>query len=389
MTHFDIGIELSWQAIIVDPANERLPTLGHSQLHTVSHPSIRLDIHDVAFGGAGVGRVDGKIVFVPFTIEGERVEAKVVEQRKNFDRAKLGQVIIASGQRVGPLCPYFGRCGGCDYQHVAYSHQLEIKRRQVAQLLGKIGGITDVEVLPTFPSTTPYAFRNRITVHAAEGRIGFFAKNSRDVVDVERCAIAIPAVNDALAELRANGLADGKHRTLRAAGVPRTFTQTNDFIAGALLDFVAHRIVGQVLIDAYCGSGFFGHALADRVQRVIGIDWNEPAINAARESAGSNETYICANVGETIESLLVNEQPHTVLLDPSADGVDHGVIDALGIYPSSRLIYISCNPATLARDLARLRSAYDIVAIQPFDMFPQTAEIEAVAVLDPKPLTQK
>jgi tRNA/tmRNA/rRNA uracil-C5-methylase (TrmA/RlmC/RlmD family) len=377
--------QLSW----IRPTifRESQPAVGHSQLHTVSDPSIRLDIHDVAFGGAGVGRLDGKIVFVPFTIDGERVEAEVIEQKKTFDRAKLGQVLIASPKRVDPICPYFGRCGGCDYQHVAYSHQLEIKRRQVAQLLVKIGRITDVEVLPTIPSTAPYAFRNRITVHAEQGRIGFFAKNSRDVVDVKRCAIADPAVNDALAELRANGLADGKHRTLRAVGVPRTFTQTNGFIAGALLDFVARRVVGQVLIDAYCGSGFFGHALADRVQRVIGIDWNEPPINAARESASSNEIYICGDVGETIESLLVNEQPHTVLLDPSADGVDDRVTDALGTHPPSRLIYVSCNPATLARDLARLRSTYEIVAIQPFDMFPQTAEIEAVAVLDRKPFT--
>jgi tRNA/tmRNA/rRNA uracil-C5-methylase (TrmA/RlmC/RlmD family) len=353
-----------------------------SQSHTASHQSIGLDIHDVAFGGAGVGRLDGKIVFVPFTIDGERVEAEVVEHRKSFDRAQLGKVIVRSAERVNPICPYFGHCGGCDYQHIAYHHQLELKRRQVVQLLERIGRITDVEVLPTLASAGPYAFRNRITVHAAQGRIGFFEKNSRDVVDIERCAIAIPAVNDALKELRATGLADGKHRTLRGAGVPRTFTQTNDFIAGALLDFVAIQVVGEVLVDAYCGSGFFGHALAVRLKTVIGIDWNEPAINAARASAGSNETYICGDVAETIESLLVNDQPHTVILDPSADGVDDRVTNALVINPSNRLIYVSCNPATLARDLARLRNKFNIVALQPFDMFPQTAAIETVAVLD-------
>jgi 23S rRNA (uracil1939-C5)-methyltransferase len=353
-------------------------------LHTVSDRSIELDIHDVAFGGAGVARSDRKIVFVPFTIDGERVEAEVIEHRKNFDRAKLRRVIVPSPHRVEPTCPYFGHCGGCDYQHVDYPHQLEIKRRQVAQLLERIGHFAGVEVSPTFPSARTYGFRNRITVHAAEGRIGFFEKHSREVVDIKRCAIAMPAVNDALEELRGSGLADGKHRTLRAAGVPRTFTQTNDFIAAALRDFVVREVVGEVLVDGYCGAGFFGHALADRLRRVIGIDWNEPAINVARESAGSNETYICGDVGETVESLLVNEQPHTVLLDPSAEGVDERVTDALGINPSSRLIYVSCNPATLARDLARLRNTYEIVTIQPFDMFPQTAEIEAVAVLDRK-----
>ncbi len=356
--------------------------MTRSKSHTASHASIGLDIHDVAFGGAGVGRADGKIVFVPFTIDGERVEAEVVEHRKSFDRALLRKVNVASAQRVHPICPYFGHCGGCDYQHIAYHHQLDLKRRQVVQLLERIGRIIDVKVLPTLASADPYAFRNRITVHATEGKIGFFEKNTREVVDVERCAIAIPAVNDALKELRATGLADGKHRTLRGAGVPRTFTQTNDFIAGALLDFVSSQVIGEVLVDAYCGSGFFGHALAEGLKTVIGVDWSAAAIDAARESAGSNETYICGDVAETIESLLANDQPDTVILDPSADGVDHRVTHALVNNPSNRLVYVSCNPATLARDLARLRNKFNIVVAQPFDMFPQTAEIETVAVLD-------
>jgi tRNA/tmRNA/rRNA uracil-C5-methylase (TrmA/RlmC/RlmD family) len=349
---------------------------------TASRPSIVLDIHDVAFGGAGVGRFDGKIVFVPFTIDEERIEAEVVEHRKSFDRAELQKVTVPSPDRIEPVCPYFGHCGGCDYQHMTYAHQLKIKRRQVTQLLARIGRITDVEVAPAVASKEYYAFRNRITVHAAEGKIGFFEKNSRDVVDIERCAIAIPVVNEALKELRATGLADGKHRTLRGMGVPRTFTQTNDFVAEALLDFVVRQVVGGVAIDAYCGAGFFGHALAGQLERVIGVDWNEAAISIARESAGSNETYVCGDVSETIESLLANEKPGTVLLDPSAEGVDDRVTDALGLHPADRLIYVSCNPATLARDLARLRSTYKIVAVQPFDMFPQTAEIEIVAVLE-------
>jgi tRNA/tmRNA/rRNA uracil-C5-methylase (TrmA/RlmC/RlmD family) len=353
-----------------------------SQSDTASQSTVGLDIYDVAFGGAGVGRLEGKIVFVPFTIDGERIEAQVVERKKSFDRAQLRRVIVHSAQRIDPICPYFGHCGGCDYQHIAYQHQLELKRRQVVQLMERIGRITDVEVLPTFASPRPYAFRNRITVHAAQGRIGFFEKNSREVVDIERCAIALPVVNEALKELRATGLADGKHRTLRGEGVPRTFTQTNDLIAGALLDFVAGQMVGKTLIDAYCGFGFFGHAMAERLKSVIGIDWNEQAIKTARESARSNEMYICGDVAGMIKPLLVNAPPETVILDPSADGVEDRVTDALVNNPPSRLIYVSCNPATLSRDLARLRNKFKIVAVQPFDMFPQTAEIEAVAVLD-------
>jgi 23S rRNA (uracil1939-C5)-methyltransferase len=291
-------------------------------------------------------------------------------------------VVVPSARRIIPICPYFGHCGGCDYQHIAYDHQLELKRRQVIQLLERIGRITNVEVLPTLPCAIPYGFRNRITVHAKQGRIGFFEKNSRDVIDVERCAIATEAVNEALKGLRAGGLMDGKHRTLRGAGMPRTFTQTNDSVARMLLEYVANQVVGDVLVDAFCGSGFFGHALADRLKTVIGIDWNQPAIKAARESARTNEIYICGDVAKVIESLLGSYRPQTVILDPSADGVNDSVVDALVFAPPNRLIYVSCNPSTLARDLARLRERFRIIAVQPIDMFPQTAEIETVAVLE-------
>ena len=353
-----------------------------SRSFSVSRRIIELEVHDVAFGGAGVGRLEGKVVFVPFTIDGERVQAGLVEHRSGFDRAQLTKVLSPSVHRAAPLCPYFGKCGGCDYQHIAYDHQLELKRRQVIQLLERIGRITDVQVSPVAPCARPYAFRNRITVHAKEGRIGFFEKNSRNVVDVEHCAIAVRVVNEELKELRARGLRDGQHRTLRGVGVPRTFTQTNDFVAGALAHYVATQVTGDVLVDAYCGSGFFGHALANRFRIVIGLDWNEPAIAAARLAANPNEEYICADVSAAIASTLEDYQPQTLILDPPADGLKDRVTEALVAKPLNRVIYVSCNPATLARDLSRLLNRYRIIEIQLFDMFPQTAGIEAVTVLE-------
>jgi tRNA/tmRNA/rRNA uracil-C5-methylase (TrmA/RlmC/RlmD family) len=344
---------------------------------------IRTAIDDVAFGGEGVGRVEGKTVFVPFTIDGEQIEATIIERKKRFDRARLGTVIVQSPDRIEPACEYFGHCGGCDYQHIAYHHQLEIKHRQVRQLLERIGKLPQIDVLPTVACPSPFGFRNRITVHSAGGRIGFFEKNSRTVVDVKRCAIALPAVNRELEKLRATGLSDGKHRTLRAPEVSHTFTQTNDFVAAALFDYVAQKVKGESLLDAYCGSGFFAHPLAKTMQIVIGIDWNENAIESARKTALPNENYVCDDVGAAIESLIRENRPQTVILDPSADGIEDRVVRALTGDPPPRLIYVSCNPAALARDLAGLKQFYHIREIQPFDMFPQTAEIETVAVLDP------
>ncbi len=343
---------------------------------------VRVVIRDVAFGGEGVGRIDGKTLFVPFTIDGEQVEATIIERKKRFDRARLSAVISPSPDRANPVCEYFGHCGGCDYQHISYHHQLELKRDQVQQLLERIGKFPQIEVLPAVPCPSPYGFRNRITVHSSEGRIGFFEKNSREVVDVTRCAIARPEVNSELEKLRANGLADGRHRTLRAPEVSRTFSQTNDAIASALFEYVSRKVLGETLLDAYCGSGFFTHPLAKKMQIVIGIDWNEPAIDAARKTAFPNESYVCADVGAAIGALIAEHRPSTIILDPSADGIDGRVSSALAGDPSERLIYVSCNPAALARDLASLKQVYRIAAIQPFDMFPQTAEIETVAVLE-------
>jgi tRNA/tmRNA/rRNA uracil-C5-methylase (TrmA/RlmC/RlmD family) len=363
---------------------KRVPNIPERQSPTYSpsHRLAKFKIEDVAFGGAGVARSEGKIVFVPLTIDGEEVEAQVIEQKHSFDRAKLRRVLRPSTERVEPLCPYFGRCGGCDYQHISYKHQLELKQHQVSELVKRVGRVTDISVSPVIPSPKTYGFRNRITVHAEEGRIGFFAKNSRNVVDVERCAIAAAGVNEKLKQLRMKGLSDGLHRTLREEGVPLTFTQVNSLVAAELLDYVSTRLKGDVLLDAYCGSGFFAHAFAGRFQKTIGLDWSKHAIANAKAAAGPNEHYICANVADTIEAVLREHHPQTVILDPPADGVESRVCEALGASEAEQLIYVSCDPATLSRDLSRLRPRFEVRSIQPFDMFPQTAQIEVVAVME-------
>jgi 23S rRNA (uracil1939-C5)-methyltransferase len=318
------------------------------------------------------------------TIDGEEVEAQIVEQKHKFDRAELRNVLRSSVERVEPLCPYFGRCGGCDYQHIAYKHQLELKQSQVSELVKRVGHLREVPVSPVIPCRNPYEFRNRITVHAEQGRIGFFAKNSRNVVDVERCAIAVPAVNEKLKQLRKVGLRDGSHRTLREEGLSLTFAQTNNFVASELLEYISTRLEGAVLLDAYCGSGFFAHAFAGRFQKIIGLDWNEHAIASAKAVAETNEQYICANVADAIPIILAEHKPQTVIFDPPADGIEKRVANALAATRPGRLIYVSCNPATLARDLSRLRGCFEVKTIQPFDMFPQAAEIETVVVLEPR-----
>lgn len=344
---------------------------------------VELEIDDVAFGGKGVGRCDGKAVFVPFTIEGERVSAEIVREKKQFAEAELAQVLAPSPHRTTPKCPYFGRCGGCSYQHISYTHQLELKRRQVEQVLRRIGRIT-LPIHPTVPSPNEYAYRNRITVHAEAGVLGYYRRDAHQLIDVERCPIAAPDVNTALAELRARRPRDG-HYTLRSHSRPRVFEQTNDEVAEALVRLVETLLPGnhQLLIDAYCGAGFFSKRLLAKFPRVIGIEWDRYAIAAAQENATAAEHYIAGDVGIEIARQLktADLKSTSVIVDPPATGLSTETLAALLGAPVQTLIYVSCNPATLARDLAQLQQRFTIESVTPLDMFPQTAEIECVAHL--------
>jgi tRNA/tmRNA/rRNA uracil-C5-methylase (TrmA/RlmC/RlmD family) len=346
--------------------------------------SVELKIEDVAFGGKGVARDEGKAVFIPFTIDGERVRANIVREKKQFAEAELVNLRESSPHRVQPECPYFGRCGGCSYQHIDYEHQLAIKWRQVCDVLRRIGKLKDLPMRPIVPSSTPYGYRNRITVHAQDGLIGFFGRESHRLIDIERCPITMDKVNRALAELRAQHVRDG-HYTLRAEQGPRVFSQANDGIANALRESIGKMIPTdqELLIDAYCGAGVFAKTLLDKFLRVIGIDWDRFGIEVAIKNASTKETYISGDIEVELRGALSASAPNktTVIVDPPASGLTANIRKALVERAPATLIYISCNPPTLARDLAELQPAFAISSVTPFDMFPQTAEIEVAVHL--------
>src|SRR5436190_7694990 len=266
---------------------------------------VDLKIEDIAFGGKGIGREQGKAVFVPYVIEGETVSGEIVREKKQFAEAELVDVKEGSPHRVEPPCPYFGRCGGCAYQHIDYEHQLAIKWRQVRDVLQRIGKLKDVPMRPIIPSAQQYAYRNRITVHAQDGVIGFFRRDSHRLIDIERCPIAMDELNRDLTELRAQPRVRDGHYTFRASSGPRIFSQTNDAVANALRDVIVDLVPPnqELLIDAFCGAGFFAKALLDKFERVIGIDWDEFAIAAARENTTAKETYIGGDVTTELQNV--------------------------------------------------------------------------------------
>ena len=358
--------------------------------------AVELQITDVAFGGKGVARTDGKAVFVPYVIDGESVSASITREHKKFLEAELEAIVTASPHRVEPRCPYFGRCGGCVYQHIEYEHQLALKWRQVKETLRRIGGLKEPPMRPFVPSPIEYRYRNRITVHVRDGVIGFFRRESNKLLGIEQCPIAHDEVNAKLTELRSSNPRDG-HYTLRVIDGPRVFTQANDGVAAAMLDLVDRLLAtaGGTLIDAYCGAGFFAKRLRARFETVVGIDWDQHAIAVAREDANENEIYIAGDVETELQKVEAavpaakrvggagDTSAITLIVDPPAIGLSKALVETLIEHLPTQLIYVSCNPATLARDLAALKKSFHIDSITPLDMFPQTAEVEVVAELSP------
>ena len=347
--------------------------------------SQELLIERVSYGGAGIGRIAGKVVFVPFAIPGERVLVRIVREKKSFAEAELLSVIEPSALRQEPKCKVFGKCGGCAYQHVDYGVQLAWKTEQVADLLERVGRIPSPPVVSALPSPRQWEFRNRIRVHSAEGRTGFYSKHGHQVVDVEACAIASPEVNQQLSRLRENPPSNGETSLTTRRGV-RFFEQTNDGAAEILVELVEKSFGagGGTLVDAYCGAGFFGHRLASKFESVLGIESHAGAVEKARLQADANERYICGDVAVHLSDALSQSAGNRtfVLLDPPAAGVTARVTDLLVAMPVRRLVYVSCDPATLARDLGALvRGGYTLERVTPVDMFPQTADIEVVAEL--------
>src|SRR5205807_8266708 len=261
--------------------------------------------------------------------------------------------------------------------------------------LQRIGKLRDIPLRPIIPSPKQYEYRNRITVHAQNGVIGFFRRDSHRLIDIERCPISCDEVNRALTELRERNPPDG-HYTLRTFSSRRVFSQTNDQVATALRDLIVDLVPANqdLLIDAYCGAGFFAKALLDKFERVVGIDWDKFAIAAAKEAATEKETYIAGDVEEELARsdgflAVEGETPRlgsrrslTLILDAPATGLSANARKAIVNLAPATLVYVSCNPATLARDLKELQEKFTIHSITPLDMFPQTAEIEVLAHLN-------
>ncbi|MFZ4483119.1 MAG: class I SAM-dependent RNA methyltransferase [Chthoniobacterales bacterium] len=342
-----------------------------------------LEITDIAYGGAGLGRHEGRVVFVPFTIPGETVRVRINRVHRSWLEGEVREIVLPSPDRLAPPCPWFGRCGGCAYQHIAYPRQLEIKTRQVAEALRRIGKLPAPPVEPAQPSPLAYGYRNRLTLHVEPPLVGFRGTDPRHLVDIGRCLLADETVNEALAQLRGKRWLHPGPATLRSSAHGGGFRQVNDGAAEVLAGVVADLAgQGEVLVDAYCGGGFFAKKLLGAFARVIGLDWDARAIAAAQDGAQAGEEYRAGDTAALLPALLRENSQAVVLLDPPAQGLAPEVVEVLVAARPPRIIYVSCDPATLARDLAKLAVPHPLKRVIPVDMFPQTAAIETVCLLE-------
>jgi tRNA/tmRNA/rRNA uracil-C5-methylase (TrmA/RlmC/RlmD family) len=369
---------------------------------------ISLTIDDIAFGGEGVGRMrsddGGLVVFVPFVLIGETVEAEITEVKKNFARAKLLRVEKPSPERVEAPCIYFGKCGGCQYQHLAYHEQLRIKQKQIADLFERVGKIPREVVAPVIPCPSPFGYRNRIMVRSQWNKpeqklnIGFVRGDCGLVEDIEKCAIAEPSLNEQLQHVRAHPPPKGGIKVVLRVQPenwelpPDSFFQNNFFLLPALVDTARNflRAGGaRHLADLYCGVGFFGIELSNSVETFIGVEYDRRAIHAAEQNALSrkitNGRFIPAKVEDVLPGLLekISADNTAVLLDPPRKGCGREILNLLRETRPRQVIYISCHPATMARDLNILcaESVFELLQVQPLDMFPQTQHVECIADL--------
>jgi tRNA/tmRNA/rRNA uracil-C5-methylase (TrmA/RlmC/RlmD family) len=365
---------------------------------------INLTIHDLAFGGEGVGRIDEFVVFVPFVITGETVEAEITEVKKNFARAKLLRVVTASPERVAPECRYFGACGGCQYQHIDYAAQLRFKHKQIADLFERVGKISREVVAPVLPCPSPYGYRNRIMIRsqwngpAKKLEIGFIRTDNKFVENITECKIAEPALNEQITHVRANPPPKGGIKVVLRVQpdgweVPRdSFFQNNFFLLPKLVETVREFLQAggaRHLIDLYCGVGFFGIEAAGVVDSFVGVEYDQLAIAAARQNAASrkinNGEFVAAKVEAILPELLqkFSADKTAVILDPPRKGCWPETLELLRQTRPAQVIYVSCHPATMARDLNILCAdgVFELARVQPLDMFPQTQHVECVADL--------
>jgi 23S rRNA (uracil1939-C5)-methyltransferase len=400
-----------------------------------------IELTSSAYGGESIGRLpDGRAVFVPFTIPGEKARIELVEEKRGYARARLLEVLEPSPQRSTPRCSHFGLCGGCHYQHMPYLAQLAAKTAILRDQLERIGGLKAPLIQPAIASPQEFQYRNHVQFHLTpQGKLGYHRPRSEAVFAIQECHLPEPALNElwpqldfeALAEIERIGLRLGAEDDIQVilesrnslppdlsvvelpisvvhlspagaqvlAGSPDitisvlgrlfrvsagSFFQTNTAIAQAMVEHVLAILAldrTAVALDVYCGVGLFSAFLAPRVERLIGIEVSPSATDDFSANLDEFDNVELYEAPAEIVLPGLDFQPDVILVDPPREGIGRNALDGLLRLASSRLVYVSCDPATLGRDSRRLAAGgYALEQVTLFDQFPQTYHIESISL---------
>ncbi|MFN8594982.1 MAG: class I SAM-dependent RNA methyltransferase [Anaerolineae bacterium] len=368
---------------------------------TETSPTVTVQLETMIYGGEALGRVDGQAIFVTGGLADETVRVVITERRKNFARGIVTEVLEPSPERVTPRCRHFGfdaeACGGCHWQHIDYAAQLRFKRDIVREQLARLGKIADAPVRDVIASPQPWAYRNHAQFGLTpDGQPGFQAAHSHRVIPIDECHIVRPEILDWLLTHQHIAKPDTARIDIRFPPAafhvrdavfqvaPEGFFQVNTSLLDTLVEQVLTKLDlrgGEAVIDAYCGVGLFTRFIAPLADRVVGIESSRSAIEAARQNL-TEFKHVQFDVGRVEEILpkLVGRFD-AIVVDPPRAGCGQLVIQTVIDRKIDRVVYVSCDPATLARDARQLiESGYRLIEVQPLDMFPQTFHIETVTL---------
>lgn len=405
------------------------------------NPTYEIELTASSFGGDCIGKLpDGKTIFIPFCIVGERVEVEIVDSKKNFARGRIKRILRESEKRIKARCPHFMECGGCHYQHLAYADQLTLKQEILIDQLKRIGKIEAPPVKAIVASPLEWNYRNTVQFHlSAKGKPGYQRAGANGVVEIRECHLPLPEINTLWPQLELEPDAGIQRVSIRCGsddellvGLESSSPQPPEFSVDIPLSVVllgsdddlllsgedyslmqvlgrtfrvsaasffqinlaqAEAMVKHVLelikvdkksevVDAYCGAGLFSAFMAPRVKNLIGIELAESSCNdfAVNLDEFDNVSLYIGAVEEILPELKI--KPQAVLLDPPRSGIDPTAMAALIESAPQQIVYVSCDPSTLARDVQKLVAAgYQLESVTPFDLFPQTYHVETISLL--------
>ena len=394
------------------------------------------------YGGEAMGRLDdGRAVFVPFGLPGEIVRVRLTQEKKNFARGEIIEIIEASPDRIDAKCKHFSQCGGCHYQNLPYEKQLTAKRDILIDQLSRIGKIENPPVQDMLACPDPWNYRNHIQFSLdGDGRLGFQRSNSNRVIPITECHLPESSINDFWPQLEFESETNVERVSLRTgedndlmlvlesvdhetpeleieAGISIThvfegntvviagsdyiimrvlerdfkvsaasFFQVNTVMAGKMVEHLLAKLPiteSTTLLDVYCGVGLFSAFFAPKCKTVIGIESSESSSEdfAVNLDEFDNVDLYEANAEDVISQL--EAKPDIVLVDPPRAGLDKAIVDGILKLNPSQIAYVSCDPSTLARDTARLiNGGYKLKQVTPFDLFPQTYHIESISIFE-------